>query len=391
VNADGSANQRLRVAIVGGGQGSVIGSTHRLALRLSERFDLVAGAFDVEPDRGRRFGRSLLLPSERLYDDVDALIAGERQRADAVDLVCILTPNHTHFDIARKVVQAGFHVMCEKPLTTRSEDADEIVRLVGERKRIFAVMYGYTGYPMVRHARDLVRSGRLGAIRLIQSEFALGTPATLKEDPAGHWRTKPGLSGESAVIGMVGTHALYLSTFISGLELQELCADLRSYVEGRSLEDNAHMMLRFSEGATGTMWNSYVAAGIENGLRVRVFGDRGGLEWHHEQPNVLHLLLPGEPRQTITLGTRGALPGAHGVSIAAVQPEGFIEAFANVYRDVADAINTSTQIGHSAVAASYPDVVAGAVGVRFVAAAVESARRNAAWVKLNPNPPAFRA
>lgn len=371
--------RQLRVAIVGGGVGSVIGSSHRLAIRLTERFDLVAGAFDVDAERGRAFARSLHIAEDRIYGNVDGLIAAERTRPDPVDLVCVLTPNHTHFAIARPLVEAGFNVMCEKPMTTLSDDAIALSDLVARNGTIFAVMYGYTGYPMVRHARDLIRSGRIGRIRLIHSEFALGTPSTLREDPEGHWRTKPGLSGESAVIGMVGTHALYLSTFMTGLELREVSADCRTYVEGRVLEDNANMLLRFSEGATGMMWNSYVAAGVENGLRVRIYGETGGLEWNHVRPNEVELLTPGKSRQTLTLASRESVPGMEGVSIAAVQPEGFVEAFANVYRDVADAIEARSR-GECRLA--FPNVADGALGVRFVSAAIRSSRDNARWAEL---------
>ncbi|RWL17937.1 MAG: Gfo/Idh/MocA family oxidoreductase [Mesorhizobium sp.] len=370
---------RLLVALVGGGAGSVIGSSHRLAMRLTERFDLVAGAFDVDAARGREFARSLHISEDRIYGNVESLIAAERKRPDPVDLVCVLTPNHTHFGIAKPLVEAGFNVMCEKPLTTRSEDAVTLADLVARKGTLFAMMYGYTGYPMVRHARDLIRSGRIGRIRLIHSEFSLGTPSTLQEDPQGHWRTKPGLSGESAVIGMVGTHALHLSTFVTGLELKEVSADCRTYVEGRLLEDNANMLLRFSEGATGMMWNSYVAAGTENGLRVRIYGETGGLEWNHVRPNELDLLTPGKPRQILTLASREPVPGMQGVSIAAVQPEGFVEAFANVYRDVADAIEARSR-GDSCSA--FPDITDGALGVRFVSAAIRSSRDNARWTRL---------
>lgn len=371
----------LRVGIVGGGAGSVIGSSHRLAMRLSECFEIVAAAFDIDAARGRAFGQSLGIVDDRLYDDVDALIAGETGRTDGLDLVCVLTPNHTHFTIATKLLTAGFNLMCEKPITTEESHSESLVKLVADRGAIFGVMYGYTGYPMVRYARDAIAAGRIGKVRLIQSEFSLGSPSTLREDPDGHWRTKPGLSGPSAVVGMVGTHALYLSTFVSGLDLVEVAADFQTYVPGRELEDNANMLLRFSNGATGMMWNSYVAAGVQNGLKLRIYGELGGIEWTHEQPNALQLLTPGQPHQTITLASRPPLPGLEAVSIAAVQPEGFVEAFANVYRDVARAIRAKQANDPKPV--SYPNVVDGALGVRFIAAAVESSRNNAAWVRMD--------
>lgn len=363
--------RRLRVGFVGGGELSAVGRTHRLAQRVCERFDLVAGAFDIDAARGRRYAAEHFVPPDRVYDDVDALIAGESGRADRIDLACVLTPNNTHFALARALVEAGFNVLCEKPMTTSVAEADELVRVVAQRKRVFGVMYGYSGYPMIAQAREIVQSGEIGRIRTIQSEFAFGLPVNLKEDPEGHWRTRKGVAGESAVVGMLGTHVAYLATLISGLEMEEVAADFRSYVEGRQLEDNAHVLMRFSNGATGMMWNSYVAAGLDNGPRLRFFGETGGLEWDHESPNQLKLYRPGKPRQTITQTSR--------VSNAAA-PEGFVECFAAIYRQLADAIDV--QLGRRAVAAPYPGVVDGANGVRFVSAAVESSRRNAAWVSL---------
>jgi predicted dehydrogenase len=364
-----SSPRRLRVGIVGGGELSAVGRTHRLAQRVSERFELCAGAFDVDAERGRRYAAAQFVPPDRVYADVAELIARERNRDDRVDLVCVLTPNNTHFEIARALVQAGFHVLCEKPMTTSVAEADELVRLVEERKLVFGVMYGYSGYPMIAQAREMVQSGAIGRVRTIQSEFAFGLPVNLREDPKGHWRTKKGVAGESAVVGMIGTHVVYLATLISGLRVEEVAADFRSYVEGRQLEDNAHVMIRFSDGATGMMWNSYIAAGMDNGLKLRFFGESGGLEWDHERPNQLTLYQPGEARRIITQTSR--------VSNAAA-PEGFVECFAAIYRQLADAIDV--KLGRRDGPASYPSVADGADGVRFVAASVESARRNSAWV-----------
>jgi predicted dehydrogenase len=232
-------------------------------------------------------------------------------------------------------------------------------------------MYGYSGYPMIAQAREMVQSGEIGRVRTVQSEFAFGLPVNLQENPAGHWRTKKDIAGDSAVVGMLGTHVVYLATSITGLRVEEVAADFRSYVEGRQLEDNAHIMMRFSDGATGMMWNSYVAAGFDNGPRLRLFGDAGGLEWDHDYPNQLMLYKPGKPRQIVTQTSR--------VSNAAA-PEGFVECFAAIYGQVADAIDV--RLGRRDGPAAYPGVVDGAEGVRFVAASVESSRRNSAWVSL---------
>jgi predicted dehydrogenase len=371
IQQNSARHRRLRVGIVGGGELSAVGRTHRLAQRVSERFDLVAGAFDIDAERGRRYAAAHFVPEDRTYVDVRDLIERERRRQDPVDLVCVLTPNNTHFEIARALVDAGFHVLCEKPMTTNVADAEQLARLADERDRVVGVMYGYSGYPMIAQARDMVRSGEIGRVRTVQSEFAFGLPVNLREDPEGHWRTKRGIAGESAVVGMVGTHVLYLIAVITGLRVRQVAADLQSYVEGRQLEDNAHLMLRFDDGATGMMWNSYIAAGMDNGLKLRIFGDAGGIEWDHEAPNQLRLYKPGKPRQIITQASR--------VSNSAA-PEGFVECFAAVYRQVADAIEAKRGDNREPVA--YPGVRDGLDGVRFVAAAVESGRRNSAWVDV---------
>jgi predicted dehydrogenase len=363
--------RRLRVGIVGGGEQSAIGRAHRLGQRVSERLDLVAGAFDIDADRGRRYAIAHGVPADRAYANVQELIDRERQRRDPVDMVCVLTPNNTHFEIARSLLQAGFHVLCEKPMTTRVPDAEELVRLTKERNAVFGVMYGYSGYPMIAHARELVRSGEIGSVRTIQSEFAFGLPVNLSEDPQGHWRTKKGIAGESAVVGMLATHVLYLITLITGLHARQVAADFQSYVPGRLLEDNANLMLRFDAGATGLMWNSYVAAGFDNGPRLRIYGDAGGIEWDHDYPNQLRLYKPGRPRQTFTQAGRNS---------NALAPEGFIECFAAVYRQIADAIEA--KYDKPDTVSPYPSVLDGLEGVRFVAAAIESNGNNSAWIDV---------
>ena len=366
-----STGQRLRVGIVGGGEQSAIGRAHRLAQRLSERFDLVAGAFDIDAARGRRYAVAHGVAADRAYANVEELVERERARDDPVDMVCVLTPNNTHFDIACTLLRAGFHVLCEKPMTTRVSDAEELARLTKERNAVFGVMYGYSGYPMIAAARELVRSGEIGSVRTVQSEFAFGLPVNLSEDPQGHWRTKKGIAGESAVVGMLATHVLYLITMITGLHARQVAADFQSFVPGRLLEDNANLLLRFDGGAAGSMWNSYVAAGFDNGPRLRIYGDAGGIEWDHDYPNQLRLYKPGKPRQTLTQASANSNPLA---------PEGFVECFAAVYRQLADAIEATR--GRAAGATRYPSVLDGLEGVRFVAAAVESSARNSAWVDV---------
>ena len=372
--------RRLRLGIVGGGEGSVIGGTHRFAARLDGRYDIVAGAFDIDPEKGRDFARELLIEPERAYGSYQELIEGEKVRPDRVDLVSILTPNHSHFEIAAAFVEAGFDILCEKPLTTSTADALALAAKAEKSGALVAVMYGYSGYPMIRQARAMVRAGEIGAVRAIETEYAFGNPVTMTETPGGHWRTTPGISGPSAVLGMIGTHAIHLGTFITDLTLEEMAADLSSFVPGRKLEDNAHLMLRYSKGARGAMWLSYVAAGAEQGFGIRIFGDKAGLEWHQENPNHLALLLPGQARRILTRGSAENIPEVKdGMRVATGHPEGFIEAFATIYGDVADAL-TEKIAGGDPSSVEFPGIQAGIEGVRFVDAAVESHGLGGQWV-----------
>jgi predicted dehydrogenase len=380
---DSGLGRRLRLGIVGGGSGSLIGGSHRIASRIDDRYELVAGAFDIDSARGRSFARSLGLAEDRIYDDYRQMIAEEARRPDRCDLVTVATPNNLHFEIASALVHSGFDVLCEKPLTTRVEDAEALVESVKKHDRVFAVMYGYTGYPLVREARAMIRAGKLGAIRVVHTEFAHGFMAG-GSDALGRWRLDPKIQGPSFAFADVGTHALFLATFIIGQQVEELAADMHKFVPGRALDDNAHVMLRFDGGAKGTLWASGVAAGITHGHRIRVFGELGGLEWHQSRPNELHFL-PRDGRPTLI--ERDA-PGLSEESrfrsrILAGHPSGYFEAWANIYSDVADVLDariTGQQV--NLLALQFPTVVDGARGVRSVFAALESSRRGGAWVKL---------
>jgi predicted dehydrogenase len=390
LNASKAPLRRLRLGIIGGGEGSVIGRTHRAAALIDGRYDIVAGAFDIDPERGQRFARSLFVPEDRIYPDHRALIDGEAARNDGVDLVAVLTPNTTHYEIARDLVNAGQNVLCEKPLTTATKEAIELVRLSEERDLIFAVNYGYSGYPMVRHAKAMVAAGELGKIRVVQTEFAFGNPTTMTEDTTGHWRTKSTGAGPSAVVGMTGTHAIHLASFIIGSELAELSSDFTTFVPGRELEDNANINLRFEDGARGSLWASYVAAGANHGLRIRIHGEKAGLEWNQENPNDLAVMYPGGDKRILTRGNSQLHPAAkRATRIVTGQPEGFLEAVANIYTDVADVIDSRIQgFAPDPLALAYPNIRDGARGVRFVDAAVESAQRNGAWTSAGLDFPA---
>ena len=372
--------RRLRLGFVGGGAGSGIGATHRYAARLDGKYEIVAGAFDIDPEKGRAFAAGLFLDPARVYDDVGHLIAAEKKRADPVDVVAVLTPNHTHYAISAALVDAGFDVICEKPLTTTMDDARAMLAKIDAAGTLMAINYGYSGYPMVRQAKAMIARGDFGRITLVQSEWAFGNQATMTEEVGGHWRTKPGLVGRAAVLNQIGTHAVHTASLVSGLALESLSADLSTFIEGRALEDNAQILLRFADGARGALWVSYVAAGAWHGFRFKVFGEKGGLEWVQEDPNHLLVHTLGGERRLLTRAGVGATKEALAASrIAPAHPEGFIEAIANLYGDFAEAV-AARKLGRMPAIDTYPNQHDGALGVHFIDAAVESSARDGAWV-----------
>ena len=376
--------RRLRLGMVGGGATSLIGDSHRVASRIDDRYALVAGAFDIDPARGRTFAADVGVASDRAYDDYQSMLAGESRRDDRCDLVAICTPNSTHYEIARAFVEGGFDVVCEKPLTTSVHDAAALVTAVQERGVVFGVMYGYTGFPLVREARAMVAAGELGEIRVVHTEFAHGgyTVATATGDAPPTWRLDPKIQGPSFALGDIGTHALFLASYIIGQQASEVAADLHSFVPGRTLDDNAHVMLRFDGGARGTLWASGVAAGVLHGHRIRVFGEKAGLEWHQSRPNEL-LLLPRTGRPTvIERDTRGLSPlSLHRQRVGAGHANGYFESWANIYSDIADVLGARL-MGRQPdpLALHFPTVLDGARGVKFIDAAMASSAQNGAWV-----------
>lgn len=367
----------LRLGMVGGGQGAYIGNIHRLAARLDGQWQLVAGAFDVDPDRGRAFALSQGLDPTRSYGSYQELIAGEAGRADRVDAVAICTPNFTHYPIAKALIEAGFDVICEKPLTATLEDAVALERLARESGRFVGVTYTYCGYPMVHEARVRVAAGEIGAVRTVQVEYPLEWMATAIEQQGNAqaaWRTDPKKNGRGGSIGDIGTHAYHLAGFVTGLKLQSLTADLATFVPGRALDDNAHVLLRYEGGARGLLWSSQVALGNSNGVRLRVFGETGSLQWFQEQPNEL-ILSPLHGRvQVIKRGAddlsedakaRTRTPPGH--------PEGYLEAFANLYAGFAEAIRARAEgRAPSVLGQNLPTAHDGLKGVAFVEAVVDS-------------------
>jgi predicted dehydrogenase len=384
---DQKLNRRLRLGMVGGGRGAFIGAVHRIAARLDDRWELVAGALSSDPERAKTSGEDLLLKPDRIYGDFNEMARRERRLKDGIDAVAIVTPNHAHAAAARAFLKAGIHVICDKPLTTTRREADQLAKLARESGLIFAVTHNYTGYPLVRQARAMVQAGELGAIRVVQVEYAQDWLATRMEETGSkqaEWRTDPARSGPAGAVGDIGTHAFNLAEFIAGDEVASLSAELHTFVEGRRLDDNAHMMLRFASGARGMLWCSQVAAGLENGLRIRIYGQKAGLEWHQENPNYLTLSPLGEPPRIIRRNGYGAdevsraasrIPGGH--------PEGYLEGFAQLYTDVAEQIAARIEKREpNPFSLQVPTVEHGVRGVRFIEAAVRSSQRKAAWVDL---------
>ena len=377
---------KVRLGMVGGGEGAFIGAVHRLAARMDDHYQLVAGALSSTPEKALKSAQALGLDKERSYSSFEAMAEAEVARPDGVEAVSIVTPNHMHAPVATAFLKAGIHVICDKPLTATLKEAQDLQKLAVKSGKIFAVTYNYTGYPMVRHARQMVQNGDLGDIRVVQVEYPQDWLTERLESTGqkqADWRTDPKRSGAGGCIGDIGTHAYNLASFVSGLELEALFADLTSFVKGRQLDDNAQVMLRFKGGAKGMLWASQVAPGNENNLRLRVYGTKGGLDWHQEQPNHLHWSPFGKPTQLISRGTAAANVAAARVTrVPPGHPEGYLEGFANIYGEIAAAIIASRQGRKPDKAVIYPTVADGLRGVAFVAAAVKSSAKGGAWVKL---------
>lgn len=385
---DGAPKRRLRLGMVGGGRGAFIGAVHRIAARLDDRWELVAGALSSDPQRARDSAADLHIAADRAYSDFAEMARAEAWRPDGIDAVAIVTPNHLHHPAARAFLDAGIHVICDKPMTATVAQAEDLAAAAEASGRLFALTHNYTGYPMVRHARALVAEGGLGAIRVVQVEYPQDWLTVSLEETGqkqAAWRTDPAQTGGGGCIGDIGTHAFNLAEFVTGLHCTQIAADLSSFVEGRRVDDNVNMLLRFSSGARGMLWSSQVAPGHENGLRLRVFGDKAGLEWHQEQPNHLRVTRFGEPPQLVTRNGPGSGPAAaHASRIPAGHPEGYLEGFAQIYSDIAEQVAARIE-GREPDPASLlvPTVADGVRGVRFISAAVDSSRNNAAWTALS--------
>jgi predicted dehydrogenase len=382
--AAGLKGGRLRVGMIGGGRNAFIGAVHRMAMRLDNLIELKAGALSADAENARASGADLGLAPDRAYADYREMALREADRPDGIEAAVIVTPNHLHFPVAKAFLEAGIDVICDKPLSATLAEASELVALTRAKGLVFAVTLNNTGYPMVRQAREMIESGEIGEVRVVHAAYVQDW-LTLPIDADGHkqaeWRTDPERAGASACLADIGVHAHSLALFVTGLELDAVSADLATFVPGRRLDDNAHVMMRFAGGARGVLMASQVAVGNLNNLSLKVYGARGGLEWAGEEPETLRFTPYGEPSRILrrggpantTLAVEGSrMPGGH--------PEGYVEGFANLYRGAAELISARRSRRSPAASAKLtPDVADGARGVAFVEAAVASSRNNGAW------------
>ncbi len=377
---------RIRLGMVGGGQGAFIGAVHRIAARIDDQYELVAGALSSEPARAKASAKDLGIADDRAYGSFAEMAKAEAARPDGIEAVAIVTPNHMHAPAAKAFLEAGIHVICDKPLTTTVAEAEELVALAKSSGKIFAVTHNYTGYPMIRQARAMVAAGELGTIRLVQAEYPqdwLTERAEANGSKQAEWRTDPKRSGAGGCIGDIGTHAYNLACFVSGLELDELLAQLTTFVEGRLLDDDVEILLRWKGGARGMLWASQVAVGHENGLKLRVYGTKGGLEWTQADPNYLWFTKFGEPKQLLTRGGAGAWPEAARVTrVPSGHPEGYLEGFATIYAEAARAIRAAREGKAAGAEVIYPSVEDGLIGMKFIDAAVRSSQAGNVWTKV---------
>jgi len=376
---------RIRLGMVGGGRGAFIGAVHRIAARLDDQYELVAGAFSSDPDKSAASAADLGVA--RAYGSFEEMAAKESRRKDGIEAVAIVTPNHMHAPAALPFLKRGIHVICDKPLTASLAEAKKLAKAIEGSNSVFALTHNYTGYPMIRQAREMVAAGVLGDLRLVNVEYiqdwlteAIETTGQKQAD----WRTDPARSGAGGSTGDIGTHAFNLANFVTGLTLDSLSADLQSFVPGRRVDDNAHVMMRYTSGARGTLWCSQVAAGQENGLRLRVYGTKAGLEWEQENPNYLWITPLGQPKYRLTRGGPGAGEAAGRMTrIPSGHPEGYLEGFANIYAEAARAIIARRDGVELDKAVTFPGLKEGLEGVAFVDACVRSSNKNAAWTTLN--------
>lgn len=383
--SDAKQGGRIRLGMVGGGQGAFIGAVHRLAARMDDQYEFVAGALSSSPERSRASGAELGLAPDRIYTDYREMAKAEANRKDGIEAVAIVTPNNIHVPAAKAFIEAGIHVICDKPLALSLKEAKSLETLLKKKNVVFALTHNYSGYPMIRQAREMVAKGELGQIRLVQAEYPqdwLTEDIEKSGQKQAAWRTDPKQSGGGA-IGDIGTHAYQLACFVSGLTLDELAADMTSFVKGRKVDDNVNVMLRFKNGARGMLWASQVAPGNENGLRLRVYGTKGGLDWTQADPNYLWFTPFGQEKRLITRG--GAGSGATAGRVTRVppgHPEGYLEGFANIYTEAARAIIARRAGKKPDKDVNFPGIEDGVAGMAFIEGCKKSSAKNGKWTKV---------
>jgi len=384
-SADAKRIQKLRYGMVGGGQGAFIGDVHRKAINLDGLATLAAGCFSQSHENTLATGASLGLAADRCYRDYEEMAEKESARNDAIDFVVIVTPNALHYSAAKAFLSRGINVVCDKPLTFEVAEAQELSELAKKKKLLFCVTYTYTGYPAVKQARAMIAHGDIGEIRFVNAEYPqewLATPSEKEGSKQAAWRTDPKLAGKSNCVGDIGSHAENLVSYMTGLKIRSLCARLDTFVKGRPLDDNATIMAEYEGGAKGLYWASQIAIGCDNGLRVRIFGTKGSIQWSQENPNYLGVSRLGEPGQTLSRGRDPFYPAAQAYSrIPSGHPEGYFEAFANIYKTYIGAL-ASIKAGKKPEAADmdFPTIEMGIDGVRFIGKCVESSQKGAVWI-----------
>ena len=376
----------VRYGMVGGGRGAFIGAVHRIAAAMDGNFRLVAGALSSDPERAKASGMDLGLNPDRIYASYEEMADSESKRQDGIDAVVIVTPNHMHAPPAMKFLQSGFHVICDKPLTATLSEAERLAETAASAGKVFVLTHNYSGYPMVREARERIQQGDIGEIRLVHAEYPqdwLAEPLEHAGNKQAEWRTDPSRSGPAGCLGDIGTHAFQLLRFVTGLRAASVSAELSTFVQDRRVDDNVQAMLRFENGARGMIWASQVAPGNENGLKLRVYGEKGGLEWIQADPTYLWHSPLGGNRQLITRGGAGAGPAAARVTrIPAGHPEGYLEAFATIYSEAAAAMRARDAGMPVPEEVLVPCIDDGLEGMRFIAACIESSSADSAWVRL---------
>ena len=385
--ASGGKTPKLRYGMIGGGQGAFIGDVHRKAIAMDGKAGIVCGAFSQSHDNTLATGESLGLPRERLYRTFEEMIRAEAKRDDRPHFISIVTPNSTHYPAAKLALEYGFHVVCEKPLATSANEALGLTCLVRETGLLFCVTYAYSGYPMVKHLRDIIHAGEIGEVRFVNGEYPQEWLMTKLEDTGqkqAAWRTDPGLAGISNCVGDIGSHIEFMAAYMTGLEIESLCARLDRFGAGRPLDDNATVMINYKGGGRGVYWSSQIAAGHDNALRLRIYGTRGAVEWFQETPNTARVSFLDRPTATISRGRDPMSPRAQSLSrLPSGHPEGYFEGFANVYSTFITAL--SKKLHDEPLAGDdldFPNVDDGVRGVRYIEKCVESSSKGAIWVAM---------